>query len=123
MAQAILEANPSLRGRTAVSNNAMQAALAKMPKMKINIPRPQHVKKGMHIKERVTINDYTIDVPCGVFCEVPEEVYLILVRAGKIQPQREEDMKEVPAFLTQEGPEYDHVAGGSGSVNNPISIN
>jgi len=112
-----------INGRTAQSNNAIREALRKQPQIKINVPRPTHVKKGMHYNEIVTINGYTLTIPTGVFCTVPEEAYLILVRAGKIQPTREEDMHEVPAMVTQDGPEYQLMSqGGAGSISNPVNV-
>jgi hypothetical protein len=111
-----------LKGGVAKSNNAVKAALDKQPKIKINIRRPDHVKKGMHFNEVVSINGHSYKIPTGVFVEVPEEVYLILVRGGKVQPVREEDEHEVPAIVTQEGPEYQFMSGGQGSMANPIVL-
>ena len=118
-----LAAKSGLRGGIAQSNNSLKEVLSKQEKIKINVPRPSHIKKGMHYTEQVMINGYPFLIPTGVFCTVPEEVYLILVRAGKLQPLREEDMCELPAIVTQDGPEYQQMAsGGAGSISNPINI-
>ncbi len=115
-------ARKGLKGQTAKSMNAIRDELARMPKMRINVPRPQHIKKGMFYSIPVTINGYTMTVPTGCFSSVPMEVYLILVRGGHIGPMRDEDMHEVPAFITMDGPEYLLMEGGTGSMSNPIPV-
>ncbi len=116
-------AQAGLKGRTAQSLNEVRDAVNKQPKVRLQIRRPERIKKGMHYRIPVTINGYTWQVPTGQWVEVPEEVYLILVRSGHAQPVRPDDEHEVPAFITQEGEEYNLMqAVGAGTVGNPITV-
>lgn len=44
----------------------------------------------------VVINGYRFTIPYNVSVMLPEEAYLILVRAGRIDPQEDEHEHEVP---------------------------
>lgn len=115
------KAAAGLKGGVAQTMNAIRDEIRKQDRVKLMIPRPQHIKKGMHHSIPVTINEYTFKVPTGVWVDLPEEVYLILVRSGQVAPQREVDQNEVPAFITQEGPEYDRMSG-AGSMGAPVMV-
>jgi len=63
-------------------------------KIPIFIPVAAGEKPGQ--MSEVTINGYTWKFPKGVFVPVPESVYLVLLQAGKIMPQRVGDEKHYP---------------------------
>lgn len=112
-----------LKGRSAQSMNATRDAINKQDKVRLMVPRPQHIKKGMHYKIPVTINGYSYQIPTGVWIELPEEVYLVLLRSGQCTPQRPGDELEVPAMVTMQGPEYELMSqGGAGSMSNPVQV-
>jgi hypothetical protein len=71
--------------------------LAKQPKFRIRL-RHELGKKDQK-KEgalSVGINGHFHFIKRGEYVDVPEEVYLILVRAGEVEAQRPEDEKETP---------------------------
>ena len=110
-----------MRGGEAKALSGVAKDLAAQPRITFIMPKPSHFKPGEQRMEPVTINDYTTHVPYGEFVTAAEEVYLILVGTGLVQPARPEDSPRVPAIVTKTGPAY-MKTGDVGSQANPRDL-
>src|SRR4051794_15553094 len=76
---------------------SIKELLGRQPKYRIRIPYELGIdKRSNETALPVTINGHRYDIQRGVYVTVPEEVYLVLVRAGKIDPQKPEHESEAP---------------------------
>lgn len=83
------------------STRDTKAQLHTQEKFKVMIRRTQGVAEGKESPRVLSVNGYPYRIPIGVRVEVPESVYLILVQAGEVDPQRDKDEKHVPKATVQ----------------------
>lgn len=80
----------SIEAQMSADAKAVQAKLAKQPKVRIFIPLGIGEKKGKHATESVTINGYRMVLPKGEYVTVPQGVADIIEEHYNMSPENTE---------------------------------